>query len=159
MYFNFSNGHAKKCLILSCLFTPLQASFAAELPKEKQSVQANKINQLSATSFVFSAQPANCIALRHGRTCYATVKLNWSSAIKQDYCIYVKQAETEKALLTSLQCWKNSMGSEVIFNFESDKKIEFQLISSKDKQVIAETAVEVSWVHKPTARKRRWRIF
>jgi hypothetical protein len=149
MYFNFSNGHAKKWLMLSCLITSLQPSLAAELPQD----------QLSATSFAFSAQPANCIALRHGRTCYATVKLNWSSAIKQDYCIYIKQTETANTLLKSLQCWKNSKGSEVIFNFESDEKIEFQLISSKDKQVIAETAVEVSWVHKPTARKRRWRIF
>ena len=159
MYFNFSEGHAKKYLILSCLCTSLQPSFAAELPKEKQYTQAYEMGQLSATSFVFSAQPSNCIALRHGRTCYAIVKLNWSSSIKQDYCIYIKQAETENTLLKSLQCWKNSKGSEVVFNFESDKKIEFQLISSKDKQVIAETAVEVSWVHKPTARKRRWRIF
>jgi len=151
MFFNFSNGHAKKWLGLSFFIVSLQPSLAAE--------KTTKVNQLSVTPLVFSAQPANCIALRHGRTCYASVKLNWSSHIKQDYCIYIKQPTTDNTPLQSIQCWKSSNGNQIVFNFESNKKIEFQLISSKDNHVIAETAVEVSWVHKPTARKRRWRIF
>jgi hypothetical protein len=155
MFFNFSKGHAKKWLVLSCFFASLQPSLAAE----KTTETTTKVNQLSVTPLAFSAQPANCIALRHGRTCYASVKLNWSSHIKQDYCIYIKQPKTDNTPLQSIQCWKSSGGNQIVFNFESNKKIEFQLISSKDNQVIAETAVEVSWVHKPTARKRRWRIF
>ena len=107
----------------------------------------------------FSAQPANCIALRYGRTCYANVKINWSSDIKQDYCLLIKQEKTARTVQQNIKCWKSSNGNEIIFNFESNKKIEFQLMSSKDKQVIAETAVEVSWVHEATPRKRRWRIF
>jgi hypothetical protein len=158
MFFNFSNGDAKKWLVLSCFLASLQPSLAAETMNETNK-QTDKINQLSVTPLIFSAQPANCIALRHGRTCYATVKLNWSSHIKQDYCIYIKQPDTDITTLKSVQCWKNSNGNQIVFNFESNKKIEFQLMSSKDNQVIAETAVEVSWVHKPTARKRRWRIF
>jgi regulatory protein YycH of two-component signal transduction system YycFG len=71
----------------------------------------------------------------------------------------IKQEKTARTVQQNIKCWKSSNGNEIIFNFESNKKIEFQLISSKDKQVIAETAVEVSWVHEATPRKRRWRIF
>jgi hypothetical protein len=158
MYFNLSNGHAKKWLVLSCFLVNLQPSLAAEITNETNE-QPNKVSQLSVTPLIFSAQPANCIALRHGRTCYASVTLNWSNHIKQDYCIYIKQPETKNAPLKIIECWKSSNGNQIIFNFESNEKIEFLLMSSKNKQVIAETAVEVSWVHKPTARKRRWRIF
>jgi predicted AlkP superfamily phosphohydrolase/phosphomutase len=158
MYFKFSNGNAKKWSVLFCLFTCLQPSVASEFT-EKSNKKNEKLAQILVTPLTFTAQPSNCIALRHGRTCYANVKLNWSSHIKQDYCIYIKQQKTERTTRESIQCWKDSNGSQIVFNFESNKKIEFQLISSKDNQVIAETAVEISWVHKPTPRKRRWRIF
>ncbi len=152
MYFNFSNGFAKKGLAIITLIMFLQPSMAAELA-EKKSI-ALSLNQSS-----FSAQPSNCIALRHGRTCYANVTLSWYTPIKEDYCLYIKQPKIKLIQLPALKCWKNSNGNQIIFNFESDKKIEFQLLSSTDKRVIAEAAVEVSWVHKATPRKRRWRIF
>ncbi len=152
MYFNFSNGIAKKGLAIITLLMILQPSMAAELPT-KTSV-ALSLNQSS-----FSAQPSNCIALRHGRTCYANVTLSWYTPIKEDYCLYIKQPKIKLIKLPALKCWKNSNGNQMIFNFESDKKIEFQLLSSTDKRVIAEAVVEVSWVHKATPRKRRWRIF
>ena len=159
MYFKLSNGHAKKWLLLSCLFASFQPSLAAELTKKDQGEQADKVNKLSLSRVSFSAQPANCIALRHGRTCYANVKLTWSRDIKENYCLYIKQPEVAQEKRQRIQCWENSMGNQIIFNFESNKKIEFQLMSSKDNNVIAEAAVEVSWVHKATPRKRRWRIF
>ncbi len=156
MYFKISNGVAKKAFILSCLFGSLQPSLAAEITESSQH-QTNKKSSL--TSVNFSAQPANCIALRHGRTCYANVTLSWFSPVKQDYCVYVKQVKTKSTQQKMVQCWKNSSGNQTIFNFESNKKVEFQLISLKDNKVIAETAVEVNWVHKAAPRKRRWRIF
>lgn len=159
MYFRFSKGYAKKWFVLSCLFTCIQPSLAAELIEKNNNEQNNTINTLSLSQINFSAQPANCIALRHGRTCYANVTLNWTSPTKQDYCIYIKRATTKQTQLQSIKCWKNSNGNQIVFNFESNKKIEFQLMSSKDNQVIAETAVEVNWVHKATQRKRRWRVF
>jgi len=155
MYFKLSNGDAKKWLVLICFFTSLNSS-ASEINKENQ---RENVNKLSVSKINLSAQPANCVALRHGRTCYANVKLNWVSQIKQDYCIYIKHPKLKRSQLKVIKCWKNSNGNEVIFNFESNKKIEFQLMSSIDNKVIAETAVEVSWVHKASSRKRRWRIF
>ena len=134
-------------------------SEAVELTKNNQAEQASKTIELSLKPVDFSVQPANCIALRHGRTCYANVTLSWASPIKQDYCIYIKQSTSKLLQMQSVKCWKNSNGDQVMYNFESNKKLEFQLMSMTDNQVVAETAVAVSWVHKATPRKRRWRIF
>jgi len=153
MSFKFSHGSAKSWLILSVILSSWH-SVAAE-----RSLLETELTKLSSNNVDFTALPSNCIALRHGRTCYANVTLNWISSIKQDYCIYIKQPRKERILQHSIKCWTNSNGNQVIFNFESNKKVEFQLVSSKDNKVIAETAVEVSWVHKAAPRKRRWRIF
>jgi len=152
MYSSFSNGFAKKGLVIITLLIMLQPSMASELSVQKST-------KLPLNDSRFSAQPSNCIALRHGRTCYANVTLSWNNPIKQDYCLYIKQPKLKFTQLSAIKCWKNSNGNQVIFNFESDKKIEFQLLSSTDKRVVAEAVVDVSWVHKATPRKRRWRIF
>ncbi len=102
---------------------------------------------------MFAAKPANCVALRQGRKCYAKVSLIWQTAIKGDFCVYQK---TNNKLL---QCWHNSQGNQVTFEFESSENIAYQLIASEQKEVIAETSVDVSWVHNATPRKRRWRLF
>jgi hypothetical protein len=150
MFFNFGNGIAKKGLVTITVLIMLLPSIAvAQSAKDSAT--------LSLSQSHFSAQPSNCIALRHGRTCYANVILRWSNPIRQDYCLYIKHQKP--AQLTTLKCWKNSKGNQFTFNFESNKKIEFQLLSSIDKRVVAEAVVEVSWVHKATPRKRRWRIF
>lgn len=164
MSFNFSKGNAKKGLALVCVFCGIQPTFAEELIQEnhlQKTITLSQLtqDQLTQSQINFSAQPANCIALRHGRTCYANVTLSWASPIKQDYCIYIKKPKNSLTQIQRVKCWKNSNGDQVIFSFESNKKIEFQLMSSKQNSVIAETAVDVSWVHEATPRKRRWRLF
>ncbi|MBA6365312.1 DUF3019 domain-containing protein, partial [Colwellia sp. BRX8-8] len=106
MSFKFSKGHAKKWL-LSCLFAGLTSSVAAEITQEKQVQQLEKSPKNHVS---FSAQPANCIALRYGRTCYANVKINWSSDIKQDYCLLIKQEKTARTVQQNIKCWKSSNG-------------------------------------------------
>lgn len=120
--------------------------------------QENKQIQLSAkltsaNNILLSAKPANCVALHQGRTCYATVAIQWQTPTIGNFCLY------QKTTKTLMQCWKNSQGEQIQFEFESDIKREYQLVAEKTKSIIAETAVNVSWVHKATPRKRRWRLF
>jgi hypothetical protein len=101
----------------------------------------------------FSAMPANCVALHQGRKCYAKVSFLWQTSQLGNFCIY--QKVTNKVI----QCWKNSRGNQVDFEFESSEKLEYQLVAIGKKRVIAETSINVSWVHKASPRKRRWRLF
>ncbi|WP_281560751.1 DUF3019 domain-containing protein [Thalassomonas sp. RHCl1] len=102
---------------------------------------------------VLSVQPATCVALHQGRTCFAQLSLNWQSTGAGDFCIYLKDSKQP------VRCWQNSRGNLTSFEFESNKKVVFQLIEQGKNHVVAETSVDVSWVHKAAPRKRRWRIF
>lgn len=112
-----------------------------------------KVATTAQAQSVLSVQPASCVALHQGRTCFAQLSLNWRSTGAGDFCIYLKGNKQP------VRCWKNSQGNLINFEFESNKKVVFQLIEQRKNHVVAETSVDVSWVHKAAPRKRRWRIF
>lgn len=144
MSFKLGNGYAWLMTLLSVCFLSYSAS--------AQQAQLNSQMQLVA-EVDFSAKPANCVALHQGRKCYALVSLNWQVAHVGDFCIY------EKVSNIVLQCWKNSTGDQIKVEFESSGKIEYQLVAIENNIVIAEASIDVSWVHKASPRKRRWRLF
>jgi len=108
---------------------------------------------LSSQSVKFTALPATCITLRQGRNCFANITLRLKLAQIGNYCVY--QQHSNKPM----RCWNNSYGESIKFEFQSNKKVVYSLKNESSQQVIALTAVEVSWVHKASSRKRRWRLF
>jgi len=114
---------------------------------------ANESKKLNSVALNFTAQPEQCVTLREGRACFATVELQWHSTAKQSFCLYQEGQKKQ------LGCWQNSNNVQIKIEFESNKSIKYQLRSVTDDKVIAETQVGVSWQHKNTSRKRRWRLF
>jgi hypothetical protein len=140
MYFNVGKGPAIFLpTLLSCLLVCKQVN-ATELKKIK-----NKV--------AFTALPEQCVTLREGRACFATVELQWQSPSKHSFCLYQEGKNKQ------LGCWQNNDKVHIKIEFESNKSIKYQLRAVSDNKVIAETQVEVSWQHKNTTRKRRWRLF
>lgn len=145
MYSNVGKGiaiaHAKVPLLLLCsllVVSPIKA-------KESEILKIEPVG--------FTALPEQCVTLRQGRACFATVELQWQSSSKQSFCLY---QEGEKK---QLGCWQNNNSVNIKIEFESNKSIKYQLRTVSDDKVIAETQVEVSWQHKNTSSKRRWRLF
>ncbi|NRA83574.1 MAG: DUF3019 domain-containing protein [Gammaproteobacteria bacterium] len=101
----------------------------------------------------FSALPATCITLRQGRKCFTTITISLTLTKVGDYCIY------RQGFIKPMRCWYSAAPKIHRFAFESAEKTVYTLKNEQSQQVVAETAVEVSWVHKMTSRKRRWRIF
>lgn len=135
MYFRVSNGAAfLTAILLSYVIT--KNSFAQQPQKD----------------VIFQVKPAMCVALNQGRTCFAQITLQWSASINDNLCIVQKQPRQE------IKCWKNSKGNSISFEFKSSESLTYQLINTKD-EPLAETTVDVSWVHKKSPRKRRWRLF
>jgi hypothetical protein len=145
MYFKLGKGTAWLFGLWCCL------SFMQQVHAQ----QADELKEvtLPQPQVQFSATPGNCIALHQGRKCFARVALFWQTSTSGNFCIY------QKIQNKVIQCWKNSRGSTTQFEFESSEKLEYQLVSIDQNRVLAETVIEVSWVHKATARKRRWRLF
>ncbi|OUR78985.1 hypothetical protein A9Q75_12550 [Colwellia psychrerythraea] len=141
MYFNVGKGIAIVLpTLLYCLLVCKQVS-------------ANELAVSDNNKVVFTALPEQCVTLRQGRSCFATVELQWKSPSKQSFCLY---QEGEKK---QLACWKNSNNVQIKIDFESNKSVKYQLRKEVNDKVVAEAQVEVSWQHKNTARKRRWRLF
>ena len=145
MYSNTGEGIAMLRLLMPFLllvFTQVQATEASESKVEVNTGVPS-----------FTVIPEQCVTIRQGRDCFATVQLQWQSVSKHSFCLY--QEGTEK----QLGCWQDNNNMNVKLEFESNKSVRYQLRNLHDDKVIAETKVEVSWQHKKISRKRRWRLF
>ena len=141
MYSNVGKGAAKlSALLLFGLLIMTQAG-------------ANQTQGLQAIETAFTALPEQCVTLRQGRACFATVELQWQSASKYNFCLYQEGKKKQ------LGCWQDNNHIQIKVEFESNKSVKYQLRTLTDDKVLAETQVEVSWQHKNTSRKRRWRLF
>lgn len=112
----------------------------------------------SPTQIDFNVQPQQCVTLREGRDCFATITVQWQKNIEQALCLYqvnTKHANTQKQLI----CWPKSNKGQTSITFESSDNLTYQLRSLSDKQLVAEAEIVVSWVHKKTTTRRRWRLF
>ncbi|WP_286233502.1 DUF3019 domain-containing protein [Thalassotalea sediminis] len=136
MYFNHSKGTAWLLLLILLFISSLLN--AQEVP-DKQ--------------VLLTTTPNNCVTLRQGRTCYAKVNMRWQTQVVGNYCLQVKASGQ------TLQCWRNSKKNQWTFEFQAREKVDYQLVTLEAQTVLAETSVNVSWVHKATPRKRRWRLF
>ncbi|WP_076417063.1 DUF3019 domain-containing protein [Colwellia sp. UCD-KL20] len=139
MYSKLSNGAAFPSIILIMCLLP-KVSFAQQQPEQR---------------VLFRVKPAMCVALNQGRTCYAQVNIQWSALLNNDFCIVQKKSTQPQQ---TIKCWKNSKGNSFSFEFESSESLTYQLINNNN-EPLAEATVDVSWVHKKSPRKRRWRLF
>ena len=126
-------------------------AFAQQVPVQQASEKLLPPKLMVESNF--SALPAKCITLTQGRQCFATVTFTWHAPIKGNYCIY--QMGNKQAV----DCWFNQQQNTSTFEFESNKTMHYQLVAYDYDKVIAATTIEVSWVHKASPRKRRWRLF
>ncbi|MCF2857843.1 DUF3019 domain-containing protein [Pseudoalteromonas sp. SMS1] len=102
---------------------------------------------------ILNATPSKCVALNQGRTCYADVVFEISAPQAGDYCL--RESESKRIL----QCWANTASFAYTLSFGSAESVSYELISKAQSDTLAVTTIEVNWVHKVRAKKRRWRLF
>lgn len=143
MYFNFGKG-------ITILITLLLFIF---LYKPEIALANSHKNSIEQESHIFTAQPEQCVTLRQGRKCFANIQLQWKVPSKQAVCLF-QEGQQEK-----IRCWQNHDQADMVIEFESNESVNYQLRTSKDNKIIAQTQIKVSWLHKSSTRKRRWRLF
>lgn len=143
MYSSISKGIALLALTLVYLLTsPAKA-------QEKPIISAK---------IIFNVQPQQCVTLRQGRDCFATIAIRWQKKVAQALCLYqVIDKKINKK--EQLMCWSKSSIGETSIEFESNDNLTYQLRSQEGDHLLAETEIVVSWLHKNTTRRRRWRLF
>jgi hypothetical protein len=120
------------------------------------SAKAETITDKDPLLIQLVAQPNSCITLYQGRSCFANITFNWQSNEQGRYCLHQQSKSGENKML---HCWQISKGDKKTLVFESTETTTFALKKQYSDKVLSETKVSVSWVHKSTPRKRRWRLF
>lgn len=143
MYSSVSKGIALLFYITFTLFIPI--STAAE--------------NLAVTDKIdFRVQPQQCVTLRQGRDCFATITVQWQKISAQSLCLYqVNKKQPDN--IQQLQCWKKIHQGQASIEFESSDTLTYQLRTQQGDHLVAQTEVVVSWLHKNTTRRRHWRLF
>lgn len=116
-------------------------------------VSETPFKQVEETPINFTAQPEQCVTLRQGRKCFASVTLEWQAETEQNLCLHEYGHQKEIA------CWQGNKNAKVEFEFESNETVVYQLISNENQKIMAQTQIKVSWLHKKSSRKKRWRLF
>jgi hypothetical protein len=98
-------------------------------------------------------EPKQCVSMREGLDCYATVKLNWRSSVKANYCLYSDQSQQ------ALQCWQNKQTADFHSEVVSNENVRFFITMHQEKKELASTTMRVVWVHKRKRSPVSWRVF
>ena len=125
----YSNVKISRYLLIMPIFliSPVKAEDSPTLP----------------SNISFSVQPQQCVTLRQGRNCYATLTIQWQKLTEQALCLHqinTKQANSQKELF----CWPKGNKGETSVSFESSDNLTYQLRTLEDKKLIAETEMVVS---------------
>lgn len=144
MYFSTSKRIAL-CIFLFSIFLLMPAH-----AQEKTSI---------SSKVLFNVQPQQCVTLRQGRDCFATITIQWEKQIAQALCLYQIVSKEVANNKKQVKCWsKSNMGTASV-EFESNDNLTYQLRTLQGDYLLAETEIVVSWLHKNTTRRRRWRLF
>lgn len=143
MYSSVSKGIA---LLFYITFTlPIPIANAAEHPVTVDEIQ-------------FKMQPQQCVTLRQGRACFATITVQWQKNTPQSVCLY-QHNKQQLGNKQPLHCWKSDRQGLTTIEFQSTQSLTYQLRAQESNTLLAETEVMVGWLHKNTNRRRHWRLF
>lgn len=143
MYFKLGKGFT--ILLLALLFVFSYKPIIAKAVNHEKNTNVKTIT--------FTAQPAQCVTLRQGRDCFANIRLKWQTPLKQNICLFQEDQQQK------IKCWESHDHANIVIEFESNESISYQLRTLSDNKIIAQTHIKVSWLHKSSTRKRRWRLF
>ncbi len=102
-----------------------------------------------ANGWRLQISPQHCVTLEEGRTCYATVNVQWQAPAPADVCLVLAGEP--------LQCWRNLPTGSWQFEFAAAQSQTLTL--QVGTEIIASQQLTVSWVQKRRGTKRHWRLF
>ncbi len=112
------------------------------------------VSTLSQAETRLEAKPSQCVTVREGNSCKATIILSWETNVQGRLCIVQKNQVTEP-----LYCWQDRHIGQWTWSFFSEENNTLQIIQDGHSQVLAETIVSVSWLYKKQSHRSGWRLF
>lgn len=106
----------------------------------------------SAQESGLNITPKRCIALKKGQVCYQSLRIQYETTEKSDFCLVVsKQSQP-------LKCWRDTNFAEYRYRFASNQNLDFS-VTDLDGETLSKESVTVAWVYKKSRKRYRWRLF
>jgi len=96
--------------------------------------------------------PSKCVALKKGRICYQSLRIQFTPSTTSDFCLKVSDQSEP------LECWSNSKAVDFKYRFASSTDLTFEIIDMSN-QTLSSATFAVAWVYKQSRKKNRWRLF
>lgn len=112
------------------------------------------VSTLSQAETHLEAKPSQCVTVREGNSCKATVILSWETDFQGRLCIVQNNQVTEP-----LYCWQDRLKGQWSWSFSSAEDNTLQIVQDGQSQVLAEAIVSVRWLYKKQSHRSGWRLF
>ncbi|HTF94564.1 MAG TPA: DUF3019 domain-containing protein [Cellvibrio sp.] len=116
--------------------------------------QSSIANEQEKNSITLSLKPKECVVLKEGDKCYASVKIKWSSKNARAICLYRTPDQIQ------LECWESVNEGQFTEDLVMVEPVEYYLIPTNGSEILTSETVNLSWVHGKSNRpEHTWRLF
>ncbi|MCG7532388.1 DUF3019 domain-containing protein [Psychrobium sp. MM17-31] len=99
-------------------------------------------------------QPEQCVAMKQGNPCFASVEIAWKMPEQGHYCLYSNMQQQ------AIRCWKNHNAGQAEFEVKATNNVVFTIRQANEESVLATGLMKLAWVYKKKGQPRRsWRLF
>ncbi len=126
--------------------------FAIYLLSNVQSVVA--VEQSYQDSITLSLKPKECVVLKEGDKCYASVKLQWKASEPGSFCLFRTPGDIK------MKCWKDVSEGRFTEDLVMDQQVDYYLVQADSSEILSRGKITLAWVNKKSSRpEHTWRIF
>jgi hypothetical protein len=129
-----------------------QFIFAMYLLSNVQSSVA--VEQSHEDSIKLSLKPKECVVLKEGDKCYASINVKWNASEPGSFCLFRTPGDVK------LECWKGVSEGRFTEDLVMDEPVDYYLVYADSSEILSREIITLSWVHKKSSRpEHTWRIF
>lgn len=99
-------------------------------------------------------KPKECVVLKEGDKCYASIKVKWKASESGLFCLFRTPGDVK------LKCWKDVVEGQFAENVVMDTEVDYYLVRADSAEILSRGKITLSWVHRRSSRpEHTWRIF
>ncbi len=111
------------------------------------------VNAAKRNLVYFDLKPNSCITMSKGKDCYGDLMLTWTLQSPKNVCLYREQVGRP------IFCWSKRLTGNYSGQFVLSESSKYSLVDVESKEVLFTDSIAVTWVHKESRKRRRWRLF
>lgn len=110
--------------------------------------------QIQKDSITLSLKPKECVVLKEGDKCYASINVKWKAGEPGLFCLFRTPGDIK------LKCWKDVSEGRFSEDLVMKEPVDYYLAYADSFEIIVRETLTLSWVYEKMSRpEHTWRIF